>query len=340
MSGHQQIRLLGMTTLLSALIWLMADYSLTDTATVQVRVELPAPGPGRMRVTRVDPSLTVVEALVSGKKALISQLRAREPISVRLRISDRAAGRYQLNLLDEIKSLESELSNVYVQAVNPETMEVNVDRDITRSMPIQIQSSGTLEYETAPRSEVTEVQVTMSELAYRELEAKDPTVLKVVVDPDEYLRTAPRGVLMTDIVPLKSVVAGYQVQLDPDSVILRFKLQERLKEATLSAVPIKIEASLDLFNNYEVEVRGAGPVLTQPITIKGPPEVVERIVSGDIRVHGAIALTAADKADPGTYRYRTPRFFLPEEIELVGEPTDVELRLVQRKPAAEPQQQP
>lgn len=336
MSGFQQVRLLGMTTLLSAMIWLLADYSLTDTAAVQVRIELPAPGPGRMRLTRVDPTLTIVEAQVSGKKAIISQLRAREPISVRLRISDRAAGRYHLNLLDEIKSQESELSNVFVQAINPETMEVNVDRDITRSMPIQIQSAGTLEYETPPRTEVSEVQVTMSELAYRELEAKDPTALRVLLDPDEYLRTAPRGVLMTDIVPLKSVVGGYQVQLDPDSVILRFKLQERLKEMTLSAVPIKIEASLDLFNNYEVEVRGAGPVLTQPITIKGPPEVIERVESGDIRIHGAIALTAADKADPGTYRYRTPRFILPEDVELVGEPADVELRLVLRKPGADP----
>src|SRR5690606_36656149 len=125
-------------------------------------------------------------------------------------------------------------------------------------------------------------------------------------------------------------------RLNPDVAKIHFKLKDNLQEATLSAVPIKIETSLDIFNEYNIEVGDNAVILTQPIRIKGRPEVVERIRAGDIRIVGVVSLTAADKALPGKYRYFTPRFTLPEGVELTATPEPIEIQLVPRAPNGGP----
>jgi hypothetical protein len=192
---------------------------------------------------------------------------------------------------------------------------------------------GTLEYEVTPVVEPGEVRVTISERAYNEL---DPGARRIELDPDEHLRTAERGRLLSVPVPLTPLVSGVNVELNPDYVTLRAMLKERLQEASISAVPIKIEASLDIFNDYNVEVKDAGAILTRPVTIRGPAEMIERIKAGDIRLRGVVSLTAADKADPGRFRYQTPRFILPEGVALVTDPEPIEFRLLEKPPVRSP----
>jgi hypothetical protein len=327
----QRIKLIGLSSLLSVLIWAVADHSLTDNATLRVRLILTSGGGSDMHVSPLTDIREPFEVQVAGKKAIVSQLKAREPLTIRLPVSSRASGRYKLRLIDEFRGAETELSGVVIRSISPPDLDILVDRDKHVTLPVVV-LPGTLDYEVPPSADPAQVQVTISELDYAQL---DPADRRVVLDPDEHLRTAQRGKLLHAPVPLTPVVGGFSVQLDPDFVTLRYKLKEELQQATISAVPIKFEASLDIFNEFNVEVRDAGAILTRPVTIKGPADLVNRIESGEVKLRGLISLTAMDKADPGRWRYVVPRFDLPEGVELVGEPDRVEYRLVVR-PGAEP----
>ena len=327
----QRLKLIAMSSVLSILIWAVADHSLTDNATLRVRIVLTSGGASDMRVTALSDSREPFEVQVAGKKAIVSQLKAREPLTVRLPVSSRASGRYKLRLIDELRGAETELSDVIIRSITPPDLDVLVDRDKRLTLPVVV-LPGTLDYEVPPSVDPAQVEVTISELDYAQLSPDDRRVL---LDPDEHLRTAQRGKLLHSPVPLTPVVGGFSVQLDPDFVTLRFKLKEQLQEATIPAVPIKIEASLDIFNDFNVEVRDAGAILTRPITIKGPADLVSRIVSSEIKLRGVISLTAVDKTDPGRWRYVVPRFDLPEGVELKSDPDRVEFRLVVR-PGAQP----
>lgn len=325
----QQARLLGITVVLSVMIWLVADHSLTEVATVRVRIHL-HPAADNMRVALAEGQPPIVEVKLSGKRSQIDELRARAPLSVRLPVTARAAQTYRLVLAGPMRDAP-ELRDVDVQEVRPPTVDIEVDRDRTVMMPVLVRPGGALDYEIPPKVEPAEVAVTISE---RALGALPPGERVVLLNPDDYLETAPRGKLDSVSVPLTAIVGNVGVQLDPDFVTLRFKIRDRLKQTTISAVPIKIEASPDLFNGYRVEFRDASPILTQPLTIKGPPQLVDRVAGGELRIHGVIALTAANKAAAGSFQYVTPEFKLPEGIERVGPVEPVEFKLAPIKQSA------
>ncbi len=328
----QQAKLVVLSAVIALLVWLVADHSLTDTATLRARVKLVSAGGSDMRVTALSPQTDPFEIQVSGRKAIVARLKAREPLTIRVPVSSRESGRYKLRLLDEIRGTEGELSEVLIRSISPPEVDILVDRKITVTMPVVV-LSGSLNYERQPVIEPSEVKVTISELEYNAL---DESARCVLVDPDEYLRTAPRGRLLSEPVPLHPVVGGVSVELDPDFGTLRAMLKEELQEATISAVPVRFEASLDIFNDYNVEVKDAAATLTRPVTIKGPAEVIERIQAGEIKLRGIVTLKAADKAEAGQFRYQTPAFNLPEEVAIIGEVDPVEYRLVEKAGTSPP----
>lgn len=319
----EQVRLIGLTAALSFLIWIVADYSLSDTVTLQLMLE-PYAVAGDTRVYVRDDAQRVCEAVVTGKRAVIATLKSRQPLEVRVPVTVRTVGDHELDIKESLMNAEGDLGEIIVQDVDPPALPIRVDHDKVVTMPVFVRP-GTLDYDGPIQIDPTEVEVTMSELEYAKLSPEDH---RVVLDPDEYLRTAPRGELQSRPVPLKSVVGGYSVQLNPDFVTVKFKLEEQLHELTISAVPIKIEASLDIFNHYRVEVREPGTILTQPITVKARSEVLDRIRSDSVRIWGVISVTAADKAELDQYRYQKPQFNLPPGVELASDPEAIEFRLV------------
>jgi len=319
----EQVRLIGLTAALSFLIWIVADYSLSDTVQLQLQIE-PYASAREIHVDVPDDAQRVFEAVVTGKRAVIATLKSRQPLLVRVPVTNRSSGEHELNIKEALATAEGELAEIIVQDVNPRELPILVDRDMTVSLPVFVRP-GTLDYDGPIVVDPTEVNVTVSELEYAQIPAADR---RVVLDPDEYLRTARRGELQSQSVPLKSVVGGYGVQLDPDFVTVKFKLAEQLNEMTISAVPIIAQASLDIFNRFRVDVRESGAIVTRSIKIRGRNDVLERIRTNAVRVSGVINLTSADKADLDKYRYQKPQFNLPEGVELISDPEPIEFRLV------------
>jgi hypothetical protein len=324
----QQLRLIGLSSLLTILIWVVADNSLSETASLKVILK-PVSGAGEaMRVALLDRAQSSFEVTVTGKKTAITGLKSREPLNLAIQVANRDSGDYTLYLLDELVENTEELSEVMVQGVDPPSMRIQVDWDITVKMPVFLQR-GTLRYdflEVDPK----EVDVKISELAYNAL---NPADRRVVLKIDDYLETAPRGKLASDSVPITPLIGDIPVTVSPGFVNIQYNLVEQLQELVLPAVPIKIEATPDIFNEFDFDVKEATALLTQSIKIKGPPKPIERIRAGEIRISGQISLSPADKAEPGRFRYATPKFNLPEGVELVSDAEQIEFRLIPRKPA-------
>jgi len=320
----QQFRLLSSTAILSIMIWLVADYSLTQTATIRVRILPKAADENAMRVAMAEGEPSVVEVRVAGKPTQVDELRSRAPLSVPLSISSRAAKTYRIRLDEELRKAIA-LRDVDVQQVIPETIDIEVDRDTTVMMPVSVKTTGAIQYDIEPEADPTEVAVTISERALSQIPLDQRSV---IIEPDNYLIGAAHGVLGTEVVPLTPVVASQSVLLNPDFVKLRFKIRDRVKETTISAVPIKIEASPDIFNGYTIEFKDAGPVLTLPLTIKGPPVLVDRVERGELRIFGVVSLTAANKAAGASLQYTNPEFKLPKGIERAGDVESLEFKLV------------
>lgn len=322
----QQLKLIGMSSLISILIWVVADSSMSESETIKVLITLESAGSDDMHVDKVVESDKPFDVLFTGKRTAINDLRRSEPLQVKIRITERVSGIYTLKLDDELAKDKNRFSNVLVQDVSPPTLEIQVIRDQTIMMPINVLFES-LEYDEPPIIEPNEVLVTISEI---DLESIDPQQRRITLDADELLQTAERGKMLENSVALRPIVGGFTVRLDPDFVTMRAQLTEQLREKTLAAVPIRIESSMDIFNAFEVEVRNAGTILTQTITIKAPIEIIERLGAGEIKIHGVISISAEDKANPDEFRYITPRFILPPGVTLVGEAEPIEIRLVPR----------
>ncbi len=323
----QQLRLIGMSSFISLLIWIVADVSMSEKETIKVWISVKAAGADDMHVEKTESNQSTFEVDFTGPKSAIAKLRQSAPLRVEIPITPRASGVYTLKLDSELSSDPNRFPDVIIQEVKPPTMEYRVIRDKTMTMPIEVVHSE-LEYDTEPIVEPSEVSVTLSEI---DLEAIDPESRRIFLDADEHLRTAERGKLLEKVVPLRPVVEGFSVHLDPEYVTLRAQIKEQFRVETLPAVPIRIEASMDIFNAFDVEVRDAGAILTQTINIKAPAEIIERIRAGESKVHGVISLGADDKTNPDEFRFVTPRFSLPTGVTLVGEPELIEFRLVSRK---------
>ncbi len=323
----QQLRIIGMSSFISVLIWIVADVSMSKTEKIKVLISVKAAGSEDMHVEKLSPIKSSYDVKFTGSKSAITSLSQSAPLLVEIPITERASGKYTLQLESELSADVTRFPDVIVQEVTPPSMEIQVIRDKTVSMMIEM-THNDLKYETEPIVEPTHVMVKLSEI---DLEAIAPEARVVNLNADEHLRTAERGKLLEKVVPLIPVVEGFSVQLDPEYVTLRAQIKEQFREETLPAVPIRIEASMDIFNAFDVEVRDAGAILTQTITIKAPVEIIERIHAEEIKVHGVISIGADDKTNPDEFRFVTPRFSLPAGVSLVGEPELIEIRLVSRK---------
>ncbi|HNO76872.1 MAG TPA: hypothetical protein PKN33_02340 [Phycisphaerae bacterium] len=323
----QQLRLIGLSSFISLLIWVVADVSMSETETIKVWISAKAVGIDDMHVEKVSDDDTTFDVTFTGPKSAIASLRQSAPLRVEIPISPRASGVYTLKLDSELSADASRFPDVIVQEVKPPTMEVQVIRDKTVKMLIKV-THESLKYDTEPVVEPSEVSVKISELDLAQIPEDSR---RVYLDADEHLRTAERGKMLEKVVPLRPEVADFPVQLDPEYVTLRARLKEDLREETLAAVPIRIEASMDIFNAFNVEVRDAGAILTQTITIKAPIEVIERIHAKEDKVYGVISIGAEDKTNADEFRFVTPQFSFPPGVSLVGEPELIEFRLISRK---------
>ena len=310
-----QVKLLAMSALVTVLVWMSADQLLTESATVQVIVDPVATAGESYTVSLRDPTAGGFQVVLSGPREVIARFRESGPWTIRLPIEARTTGPIGVPVLDALRKNRTRFSGLTVDSVVPEYLEAVVDRDIVVSLPVWV-DKGALDYDVDPTVEPDHVQVTISEQRFN---AVPPEKRRLVLRAESMLRNRKKGELLSFPVPLEAKVDGVDVKVVPARVNLRATVRELRITDTIAAVPVRFSSSVDLANEFRIELRNRSTLLTQPITVRGPAELVDRLVAGDIRVTGLIALNRDDTLDPGRYRAKRPVFVgLPPGVELAN----------------------
>ena len=306
-------KLIAMSALLTVLVWMSADQLLTESATLQVIIEPVAPVGESYTISPVGDRPQEFQIVLSGPQKAIARIRETPPSTISVPLETRSSGRFSVRVLDVLQENRAQFPGLTVDSATPEHLEVVVDRDIVVSLPIWV-DQGTLDYDVEPSVEPDRVQVTISE---RRFHAIPQERRHLVLRAEHLLRRKQKGELLSFPVPLEAKVDGVDVKVSPARVDLRATVRELRVTDTIAAVPIRFTGSVDLWNEFRVDLRNRNTLLTQPISVRGPAELVARLVAGDLKVTGLIVVNRDDTLDPGRYRARKPVF--------VGLPTGVEL---------------
>lgn len=331
------VRLLSMTVLLSALIWASADSLVNETASVRVAITLvPSPDASDAIVDPTEP-LRPFEIQLSGPRRAMEDIRSRAPLHVRFRVADRATGRHTLRIeRSELRrqmaeQLES-FRRVSIVSVQPETVEVNFDQWIRRSVAV-VWTQSTLAYDLDPRIDPANVSVRMRESEAATRSATEAMRIDVSAELDRALKESPQptGQPVTVTVPLDPRSFGDGAGFTPGVVSVTATVKSQRAVAQISTVPILLAVA---FANLELPLRPVTrdgsplPIMAPTITVSGPPEEIARLVRGATRAFGIIHLKQSDLEQLGVLKLTTPEFHLPPGIELVGEAQPVEFKLI------------
>jgi len=200
-----------------------------------------------------------------------------------------------------------------VQFVQPETVSVKMDRQATRQVPVELVTQNLLPegYERgAPTLTPASVEVTGPEQIVGNL----ATVQTVALDLDGRVR--PFNRLRLRLATGGGAMSGLAVT--PDSVLLDLPVKERVDERVFEHLPVRALVAAGTGHAAEIDPD------TATVSLKGPPEVVRKIVADDVQVYADTTTLA-----PSDRRSKRPlRVHLPAGAALVEvEPASAQVRL-------------
>lgn len=327
----EHVKLLSMTALLTVLIWIVADSLINEPAVLEPDIVLtPAQGVPNLLVERVEDVDYRVH--VVGPRRELDRIEAARPLNIQLEVAEQEDGVVSLDLKDLISQQWGDYPRVAVVSVDPPTIRAKIDHWSTVTVPV-VPRRFTLDYESPPQIEPSQVTLRMPGSLLRELRAKNPE-LQLDVDVEQFLRDHGTGEPIDINIPLDGSAFGAGVTVTPARV--RVTATIRLQRVTRQVlVPLRFVISPGVLGRPEVLVHPNGEPITllppHPFTVNGPPEVIRRIESGDIKLEGLIRLKAAHLEEPGVVRVFTPELFIPPGqapgIELAETPGTVEFRV-------------
>ena len=334
----QQTRLLMTTALLTLFVWVSADQLLQETAEFSIGIQVRGEPQSNMVVTPAEGALDSYKVTVSGRQASITALRQGGIAPVVITIADSAIqgrdlGQVILSLRDELRANASLLVGCTIQSVQPPTMPVIIDRRIDVKVPVRVRP-GSLDYAVEPQVDPEMVQATILQSTYEHIREANP---RITLDAESYLRNQPEGQAVKLQVPLPPSIASdlesfTPFRVSPETVTLRATLRRRLTRGTLKAVPIKFLLSPNIHRRYDIRYREENPPETLSIDVVGPPQIVDKLVSGERKTFAVIALKSPDPIADAPYEFFTPEFQLPPSVDLAEDQTvpTFEIKLISR----------
>ena len=134
-----RFRLLGMTAVLTLLIWASADSLVRDTASLAISLKAAPAAAGSNMVIHTDPNGERFDVQVSGPRRSVQAVQARGTYHVRLPIEDRPTGEATISLdrhiiKNKLAEQWADFANLTVVSVNPEVASVAIDHVVTKDV--------------------------------------------------------------------------------------------------------------------------------------------------------------------------------------------------------------
>lgn len=333
----EQVKLLSLTAVLTALVWAGANSLVNEIGHVRVRFDVSAK-PGSDLLVEFAPAAAtqLFELQVLGPRKVVEKLQTLAPSTYLLLVDDRSLGASDFLLDPEaiessLRSHRKEFESIHVVSVRPNRLPIVVDRMVTVEGSV-VAKRLSLTYEDAPHVSPNTVSVRMRESILLESgQADGRLTIDISVELERLLKNKPAGQSTKVAVTLDANPFGRKARFTPDRVEVTATVKADRSTIEVPTVPIRPVISFANLAKPLVAVARDGTPLelvTQAITVTGPTDDVAKLARGETRAFGLIQLKEADFEELGVLMSRTPEFYLPPGIRLARETSPIEFKLV------------
>ncbi len=338
----QQLRLLALTAGMTGLIWVAADQRVTRSVEIDVPFQVKPASGDSMALTVVDSKTDRIQIEFRGPSRTINRLRSiQDTLSIELEVSERDSGKYELTLLDELRTQMGQMGQfpdgVAIVSTSPTSITIDVDHYVDQPVRLVV-GAGNYEFDGPPQLDPSKVIVKVPEKQFKRLSAEQ----KVITIPVDRALTgeAQEGQLIQKAIPVPKVLDGGLgvIHVEPQQVTLSATLLQRIKTDRIRTVPIRaMPANLDLWDRYQLKFTEApdNKIVTRLVVVRGPTDIVTELVenASKYNIFGYININR-DDVEEGKPSARIAKpvhvLNLPKGVELVEEPEPVEIELVPR----------
>lgn len=334
----ERVRLLGMTAVLTVLIWAGADNLVTDVGSVGISFRLVPPS---NMLVQLHSSVERFELQVSGPRRTVEAVQAHGNYIVRWPIEERPTGEAiipldRAALKNELAEQWNEFRKLAIVSIQPEALALTVDHWVT------VEAALTLGKFASPFDVEPRLQRNTAALKIRESALGGPLTdqlyqFDLTADMERLLKDQPVGRPVTLSVPLDARRFGPDAEVTPNHVEVTATIRAQRIVEKIPTVPVLLAMS---FTTLEISLQAVArdgtplTLVTQTISVTGAPEDVKRLVRGETRAYGVIQIKDEDLAQSGVLKLATPEYHLPKGIELSEPAPPIEFQLILRKPTA------
>ncbi len=324
------IRFWAMTVGMTILVWFAADQSVTRSVQVQMPIDIRPAVVDSMKITVDEASRGPVELEFRGPNRAISEFREiKDTLRPRIEIAERDSGKYQLDLVEELrKHMDRFPDGLAVVKATPPTVSIAVDRFVSRDVRLEI-DAGDLEltsFELVP-------DVVVATVPQQQFDALPPAERVITIGVESMLANVIEGETSRHDIAVPLTIGSFSAHaVRPQKVTFTARLFRRTKTVSIKTVPVGVMYSAINLTENRVHFSDQDDALvTVELRISGPVDKIEDIERDPIGyIDAYIRITREDierNLKPGESIPKTPVIRLPEGIELVQLPDDINIQL-------------
>ncbi len=324
-----KFRTLGVVVVLSGLVWVLAESQTlrSESLTLGVTIKGEADGASLVRIS--DGTWTgQIELTIEGSAALVSDARDRLGGRVELVVGRELPsepGDHVVMLQDALRLTQALLdSGVSIAEVRPETVPISIARAAEIEAPVIVRAPlGRLE--GAPRAEPPVVRIRGPKDA---IDALNNGAFEVVAQIGEdaldgLLPGVPEVLQDIRLEMPESLRRTWGVTLVPDAADVTVMVRTRTRTHTIPRLPVQVVLPPPELGRWRITLAAEDTDLFD-VTIAGPSEGVEQVISGASRPMAVLSLSF-DELERGITSKRAQIVLLPQGVTARVE--DAEIRL-------------
>lgn len=301
-----QIRTFVIVTLITVMVWLLAESRMVRTQTLEAQIVLTvveSTGGVRLVVRQamgndgLREPIRTVSIDIEGSTAGIDQFARALQNRVELRVGrdfPAARGVHPLDLRALLReSTEMEVHGLIITDVSPAVIHVEVDEIETREFPVRVLMPDGVELDGAPRAEPNAVRVTAPMSVLAGIEGSEAYIR---VDESEIVGLA-QGRLETIpglVIELSGIKrTDWATVIEPGQVDVLVTVRTLTENVTIARLPVQVLMAPDGIGSWRVVIDDADKDLIN-VMFEGPAQGVALLKSGDVRPRAVVDLSFED----------------------------------------------
>jgi len=332
-----RIRTLIVVTLLTLMVWLLAESRMVQSNTIEAQVTIASvePSGGVEFVVRQSPNSIPVRTVtleIEGSTAGLDRFARQLQNNFELRVGREISpipGTYTLDLRSILRaSPDLDVHGVTIKEVNPPEIIVEVDELETREFRVGVQLPDGVQTDGSIRVEPASVRLRAPSTVLAALESQDATVTLSAAQiaqltPGRY-ETVPGGVVEIENIS----VSDWSTTIEPAQVDVLLELKTVTQQLELDPLPIQVVIAPGEVGDWSVEIDDSDRDLVG-VLIEGPVEDIEALRSGLISPKAFVSLSFED-LERGITSQKAEIMYLPAGCRVISPERDIGLRIARK----------